>query len=64
MLTAIAVAHVTIGPTIFLVAQIPTAVQAATVGVWLFTVQHQFEDVCWAWRPAWEPLKAALEARS
>jgi acyl-lipid omega-6 desaturase (Delta-12 desaturase) len=58
------VAHLTIGLPIFLVTQIPTAVLGATFGVWLFYVQHQFENVYWARRPAWEPLRAALEGSS
>jgi omega-6 fatty acid desaturase (delta-12 desaturase) len=58
------VAHLTIGLPIFLVTQVPTLLLAATIGVWLFYVQHQFENVYWARRPAWEPLKAALEGSS
>ncbi len=58
------VAHLTIGLPIFLMTQVPTLLLAATVGVWLFYVQHQFEDAYWARRPAWEPIKAALEGSS
>ena len=47
--------------TVLLVAQLPTLLLAATVGVWLFYVQHQYEDVYWARRPDWDPMKAALE---
>ena len=58
------VAHLTIGLPVFVATQVPILVLAATIGVWLFYVQHQFEDVYWARRPAWEPLKAALEGSS
>jgi omega-6 fatty acid desaturase (delta-12 desaturase) len=58
------VAHLTIGLPIFLATQLPTLVMAATIGVWLFYVQHQFETVYWSRRPAWDPLKAALEGSS
>jgi acyl-lipid omega-6 desaturase (Delta-12 desaturase) len=58
------VAHLTIGLPIFLVTQLPTLVMAATIGVWLFYVQHQFETVYWSRRPAWDPLRAALEGSS
>ncbi|HEY3381576.1 MAG TPA: fatty acid desaturase [Vicinamibacterales bacterium] len=58
------VAHLTVGLPIFLMTQLPTLLLAATAGVWLFYVQHQFEDVYWARRPAWEPMKAALEGSS
>jgi omega-6 fatty acid desaturase (delta-12 desaturase) len=37
---------------------------AGAIGVWLFYVQHQFEDVYWARRPEWEPVRAALEGSS
>ena len=49
---------------VLLVAQLPTLLLAATVGVWLFYVQHQYEDVYWARRPDWDPMKAALEGSS
>jgi omega-6 fatty acid desaturase (delta-12 desaturase) len=58
------VAHFTVGLPIFLMTQLPTFLLAATAGVWLFYVQHQFEDVYWERRPAWEPLRAALEGSS
>ena len=35
----------------WLLVQMPTAILAGTAGVWLFYVQHQFEDVYWeSWR--------------
>ena len=42
----------------------PTQLLAGAIGIWLFYIQHQFEDVYWARRPAWEPVKAALEGSS
>jgi len=57
-------AHLTIGLPIFLMTQVPTQLLAGAIGVWLFYVQHQFEDVYWARRPEWEPVKAALEGSS
>jgi acyl-lipid omega-6 desaturase (Delta-12 desaturase) len=58
------VAHFTIGLPMLLLIQLPALLLAGAVGVWLFYVQHQFEDVYWARRPAWEPMKAALEGSS
>jgi acyl-lipid omega-6 desaturase (Delta-12 desaturase) len=58
------VAHLTIGLPVFLATQVPVAALAASIGVWLFYVQHQFEDVYWARRPAWKPMRAALEGSS
>jgi omega-6 fatty acid desaturase (delta-12 desaturase) len=37
---------------------------AATIGVWLFYVQHQFEGVAWARSKTWKPQDAALHASS
>ena len=64
LVTVLLVAHWTIGlPTLMLI-QLPTLFLAGAVGVWLFYVQHQFEDVYWARRGAWEPMRAALEGSS
>lgn len=57
-------AHFTVGLPIFLATQLPTFLLAATAGVWLFYVQHQFEDAYWARRPEWDPMRAALEGSS
>ena len=57
-------AHLTVGLPAYLMTQGPTFLLAASAGVWLFYVQHQFEDVYWARRPEWEPMKAALEGSS
>ena len=35
-----------VGP--FLLVHLPIMLLAASVGVWLFYVQHQFEDTVWA----------------
>ena len=37
---------------------------AASVGVWLFYVQHQFEDVYWERGGEWDFTRAALEGSS
>ena len=43
---------------------LPTSVMAATVGVWLFYVQHQFEETHWAKTEDWQLHEAALEGSS
>ena len=43
---------------------IPTSVVGATIGVWLFYVQHQFEETQWAKQPDWQIHDAALEGSS
>ncbi|MHA7775867.1 fatty acid desaturase [Roseibium sp. M-1] len=51
-----------LGP--FLVVQIPVTLMAATVGVWLFYIQHQFEDTHWAEQADWNFHHAALHGSS
>ncbi len=43
---------------------LPTALVGASIGVWLFFVQHQFEDTSWERDPEWEMHDAALEGSS
>ncbi len=39
---------------------LPTTLVAATLGVWLFYVQHQFEDTHWEHEDSWQIHDAAL----
>jgi omega-6 fatty acid desaturase (delta-12 desaturase) len=48
----------------FLLVQLPIVLLAASMGVWLFYVQHQFEDTVWAEDPAWNLHEAALHGSS
>lgn len=48
----------------YLLTQLSVAVVACTAGVWLFYVQHQFEDVYWDRKPEWEFTRAAFEGSS
>jgi acyl-lipid omega-6 desaturase (Delta-12 desaturase) len=43
---------------------LPTSVIAATIGVWLFYVQHQFEETHWSKGDDWQLHDAALEGSS
>ena len=43
---------------------IPTSVIGATIGVWLFYVQHQFEETHWEKAEDWQIHDAALEGSS
>ena len=47
-----------IGP--FLMVHVPIVLLAATAGVWLFFVQHQFENTHWAEAGEWNHAEAAL----
>ncbi len=53
-----------IGPSAFLLIHGPIFVMAASTGVWLFYVQHQFEDTRWAREANWSLPEAALHGSS
>jgi len=48
----------------YLIVQWPAALLAAAAGVWLFYVQHQFEDVYWESTGDWSYADAALRGSS
>ena len=48
----------------FLLIHLPIIVLAATFGVWLFYVQHQFEGTVWLRDDQWDMSKAALYGSS
>lgn len=48
----------------FLLIHIPITVMAASIGVWLFYVQHQFEDTVWEEDENWQIHDAALYGSS
>jgi omega-6 fatty acid desaturase (delta-12 desaturase) len=48
----------------FLLVQLPIILLAASVGVWLFYVQHQFEDTEWAPNSLWDLHEVALHGSS
>jgi acyl-lipid omega-6 desaturase (Delta-12 desaturase) len=47
-----------------LLVHLPTLLLAASIGVWLFFVQHQFEHAYWARQKAWNGTEAALRGSS
>ena len=51
-----------VGP--FLLVHLPIMLLAATMGVWLFYVQHQFEQTTWATNETWNLQEAALHGSS
>jgi omega-6 fatty acid desaturase (delta-12 desaturase) len=54
----------TIGLKSFVLIQLPVVMLAATMGAWLFFVQHQFEDTYWATQDEWDYTLAALQGSS
>jgi omega-6 fatty acid desaturase (delta-12 desaturase) len=53
-----------IGIGAFLLVHLPIMLLAASIGVWLFYVQHQFEDTSWDKDPQWSIQDAALHGSS
>src|SRR5690606_16241374 len=52
------------GPKAFLAVQAPITLFGSTIGVYLFYVQHQFEDTYWRRHKEWDYARAALEGSS
>jgi len=48
----------------YLKIQLPVIILAGAMGIWLFYVQHQYENVYWARNGEWDPLKSAIEGSS
>jgi acyl-lipid omega-6 desaturase (Delta-12 desaturase) len=48
----------------FLLVEMPSALLAGSLGVWLFYVQHQFEDAYWQSSDSWSYDEAALKGSS
>jgi len=60
----IVAASLTIGFRTYLLVQLPVLILAATLGVWLFYNQHQFQGVYWARHDQWDPWRVAMEGSS
>ena len=54
----------TAGPRCLLLGYVPMILLASSMGVWLFYIQHQFEDTYWAAQPDWDFRAAALQGSS
>ena len=62
LLAAVMIWAVGVGP--FLLVQLPIMLIGASLGVWLFYVQHQFENTFWADDRSWNVHEAALHGSS
>jgi acyl-lipid omega-6 desaturase (Delta-12 desaturase) len=54
----------TIGFKAFILIQLPIIYLASVIGVWLFYVQHQFEDVVWERAGDWDHNRLSIEGSS
>jgi omega-6 fatty acid desaturase (delta-12 desaturase) len=53
-----------VGPLAFFAIHLPVALLAASLGVWLFYVQHQFEETSWEHDAEWAHPDASLHGSS
>ncbi len=61
---AIVIFGLTVGLDRFLMVQLPITLIAGAIGVYLFYVQHQYEDTYWRYREKWNYFAAGLEGAS
>jgi len=64
ILTIALITSFTLGLKTYLLIQLPVLFFASIMGVWLFFVQHQFEEVYWQRHQEWDFVRAALEGSS
>jgi acyl-lipid omega-6 desaturase (Delta-12 desaturase) len=58
------VAFYTVGIKNFLAVQLPILLISTPIGMWLFYVQHQFENVYWAHEEKWDLISASIKGAS
>ncbi len=61
---AVALGWYTLGLGRVLAVQLPITLVGGSIGVWLFYVQHQFEDTYWRDHPEWNFHEASLQGAS
>lgn len=64
ILLVLAAAALTIGIKEYVMIQLPVLAIAATAGIWLFYVQHQFEGMVRSREDVWSPVTQALHGSS
>lgn len=64
LLFVVAILSWLMGFTTYLMIQIPVLVFAGMIGIWLFYIQHQFEDAYWTRSLEWDFLDSALSGSS
>ncbi len=64
LLLVVGVAAWTIGFQTYLLIQLPVILIGGGLGLWLFYVQHQFEDAYWMRHQSWDPMSVALDGSS
>jgi acyl-lipid omega-6 desaturase (Delta-12 desaturase) len=64
LIALIVVMSLLIGFQNYMMIYLPVSLFASTLGVFLFYVQHNFEDTYWRYHPEWDYTRAALEGSS
>ena len=64
LLLGVGVMVMTIGLTDYVLVQLPTVFISASIGGWLFYVQHQYPDTYWEHHSKWSYLNAAIDGSS
>lgn len=64
LVIALSVIFLLIGVGDFIKIYLPTTLVATSLGVWMFYVQHQFEDAYWSQAPDWDYTASALKGSS
>ncbi len=56
------ISNIGLGP--FLLVELPIVVATSTLAVWMFYLQHQFEETYWEEKPQWNFVLAAMQGSS
>lgn len=64
ILAIILTVALTVGIKYYLIIQLPILFISTSFGLWLFFVQHQFQDVYWSRTDNWDIYRAAMEGSS
>jgi omega-6 fatty acid desaturase (delta-12 desaturase) len=64
LLLIVGAATWTIGLQTYLLIQLPVILISGSLGLWLFYIQHQFENAYWDRHESWDPMRVALEGSS
>lgn len=64
LVVIVAVMAMTLGLQNYLLIQLPIILMAASAGMWLFYVQHQYEDAYWVRHANWDLTKSGLVGSS
>lgn len=64
LLLIVAAASFTMGLETYLLIQLPIILVGGALGLWLFYIQHQFENAYWVRHASWDPMEVALAGSS